>query len=530
MLRTIRSKITAILLTFIAILLGVVLHNLQGGFGTLAKNNTTSELTKLNAMLFEGLKVAMNSGDPEVINGFIDGAQHTPGVVNLQIFPAKDVIELMGLDKSVSDDVEIQRVFADKTQALKSYQSSDDSGYVMLKPLLAQESCLACHATSQIGDALGVAKITISNKQMLLDSDTILFEIVLWILGIALAMLIVLFFVFRSLVFAPIENLTNVAKDLSQGNGDLTKRLPVKNQDEIAKASAYINAFIQKISETIKSAKHASHQNIAQARNLSDSSKEIDSRIAQSVEVVHKSASMREEIEVVLQDSIALAQKSADDVRESFMQLTSTKEALTQMVSSLQQNVSTEHEIAGRLESDAKESERIKDVLALIDEIADQTALLALNANIEAARAGEAGRGFAVVADEVRKLAERTQKGLSEINAVVNVIIQSSHDTNAAMGQNVENISQVADSSTKSAEFLDQSMQSLQNALDASSHSLQKANELFKAISEILENLKQLDALISQNSQSVHTINAISKDIASKADMLNEQLDSFKCE
>lgn len=530
MLRTIRSKITIILLVFIAILLGVVLHNLQSGFSTFAKNNTTSELNKLNAVLFEGLKVAMNSGDPETISSFIDGAQHTPGVVNLEIFPSKDVVELMGLHKPVSTDEEIQKVFADKTQVLTAYQSSDDSGYAMLKPLLAQESCLMCHATSQMGDALGVAKITISNKEMLAYSDMILFKIVLWILGIALVMLVVLFFVFKHLVFAPIENLANVAKDLSQGDGDLTKRLPVKNQDEIAKASAHINAFIQKISETISSAKHTSHQNITQARNLSDSSKEIDSRITQSVEVVHKSASMREEIEIVLQDSIALAQRSADDVRESFKQLTSTKEALTQMVQSLQQNVSTEHEIAQRLEEDAKESERVKDVLALIDEIADQTALLALNANIEAARAGEAGRGFAVVADEVRKLAERTQKGLSEINAVVNVIIQSSHDANAAMGKNVENISQVADSSIKSAEFLEQSMQSLQNALDASSHSLQKANELFKAISEILENLKQIDTLINQNSQSVHTINSISKDIASKADILNQQLDSFKCQ
>ena len=529
MLRTIRSKITLILLVFIAILLGVVLHNLHNGFGILAKNNITSELNKLNAMLFEGLKVAMNSGDPEVINGFINGAQHTPGVVNLEIFPSKDVIELMGLNKSPSDDAEIEKIFAYKSQLLKSYQSNNDNGYVMLKPLIAQESCLMCHATSQIGDALGVAKITISNKEMLTYSDTILFEVVLWILGVALVMLVVLFFVFKHLVFAPIENLTNVAKDLSQGDGDLTKRLPVKNQDEIAKASAYINAFIQKISDTISNAKHTSHQNITQARNLSDSSKEIDSRIAQSVEVVHKSASMREEIEVVLQDSIALAQRSADDVRESFKQLTNTKEVLAQMVQSLQQNVSTEHEIAGRLEADAKESERIKDVLVIIDEIADQTALLALNANIEAARAGEAGRGFAVVADEVRKLAERTQKSLSEINAVINVIIQSSHDANAAMGQNVENISQVADSSTKSAEFLEQSMQSLQSALDASSHSLQKANELFKAISEILENLKQLDTFISQNSQSVHTINTISKDIASKANTLNEQLDSFKC-
>ena len=501
MLGTIRSKITAILLSFIAILLGVVLFNLQSGFKSLAKNNTTSELNKLNAMLFEGLKVAMNSGDPEVINGFINGAQHTPGVLNLQIFPSRDVIELMGLQKSVSDDVEIKRIFADKTQELRAYQSSGDSGYVMLKPLLAQESCLACHGTSQIGDALGVAKITISNKEMLADSDRILLEIVLWILGVVGAMLIVLFFVFRTLVFAPIENLANVAKDLSQGDGDLTKRLPIRNQDEIAKASAYINAFIQKISDTISNAKHTSHQNITQARNLSDSSQEIDSRIAQSAEVVHKSASMREELEVVLQDSIALAQRSADDVKESFTQLTNTKEVLAQMVRSLQQNVSTEHEIASRLESDAKESERIKDVLALIDEIADQTALLALNANIEAARAGEAGRGFAVVADEVRKLAESTQKSLKDIEVSINLLAGNIDE----ICHNAKESKETFDNLIQESEDSKQSLQNIQDSLQAIISGITSQNSatlgVSKQIQDMIESFQQLNTLINQSAQ-----------------------------
>ena len=97
-----------------------------------------------------------------------------------------------------------------------------------------------------------------------------------------------------------------------------------------------------------------------------------------------------------------------------------------------------EEELSGKLIQLTQDTEQVKDVLSVISDIAEQTNLLALNAAIEAARAGEHGRGFAVVADEVRKLAERTQKSLAEINATINVVIQSISETSDAMIKNAE--------------------------------------------------------------------------------------------
>lgn len=328
----------------------------------------------------------------------------------MEVFPSQAIIELMGLNKTYTTTPEILEVFKTKKEFIRTYEADKDQGYLMAKPIIAEESCLMCHATSQVGEVLGVAEMQISTQELMNRSQEIQFKIIFWMIGVGIIALLILFFLFNRWVFNPILNLTNVAYDLSKGEGDLTKRLPIRSEDEIAKASSYINDFIQKIDDTVANAKDASHQNILQSTQLSTASKEIDERIECLVKIVERSTKLGNNIELMLNDSMSLVQKSAHDIQDSAKQLSKTKALLLKVINEVQGNVSTERDIAERLSQTAQETDKIKGVLTIIAEIADHTSLLALNANIEAARAGEAGRGFAVVADEVRKLAERTQK------------------------------------------------------------------------------------------------------------------------
>ena len=220
----------------------------------------------------------------------------------------------------------------------------------------------------------------------------------------------------------PISTMRQVMQELAAGAGDLTARVKVTGQDEIADIAQSFNAMMDKlrtlISDVTANAKRLDHQ-AAQVKQSLDA---LASNAARQSDDASATASALEEVSVSVGQVAEHAREAAHITQQTDVLAQAGDEAARRAATGMEEIARAIDETAGLVTGLAERSNQIRGIVAVIHDIADQTNLLALNAAIEAARAGEQGRGFAVVADEVRKLAERTTQATAEIAHVIDGI------------------------------------------------------------------------------------------------------------
>ena len=326
----------------------------------------------------------------------------------------------------------------------------------------------------------------------------------------------------------PMNRLNDAIKDIAQGEGDLTRRLTVENDDEFGDLSHSFNIFIEKIQHSIEQVKESTEQ--------------LDTAIESLVSQTHSSLSMYDD-QSKRTDSVAAAinQFSATSMdisnnAESASQLAkNADEHSTQNQEALSHSVTTIHQLSANMEKAQQtinslntHTASIGQVLEVIKGVSEQTNLLALNAAIEAARAGEAGRGFAVVADEVRQLAHRTQQSTQEIEDTVSQLQKGSNLAVELMKTSLQDSEKSVQQADAVGNLMSHVIQAIKQINDAN-HSVASATDEQNQVVKLLDtDIQTISALSIQGKANLNdTLNECTK-LKQQFSALENMVQKFK--
>lgn len=409
------------------------------------------------------------------------------------------------------------------TQNIKNVKSPEVHSIESIKNEAIQLYTQPVYSRGTDGAPIGFVSIGLSKDELKADQRSS----ILWSVGFALVLVgvaIALFrFIMNRTIIYPINSIVTTIS-----NADLNVRFNSKENDEVGELQRAFDTFIESIRQTLTRVQETTKNVTASTTEISSSTEEMAAGSSEQSSQTSEVAVAIEEMTRTLEDSAKNIQTAAETAQKAGEEAQQGGTVVDETIEGMRRISMVVSQSAEQVKILGSSSDKIGEIIEVIDDIADQTNLLALNAAIEAARAGEQGRGFAVVADEVRKLAERTSKATKEIAMMIR---QIQTDTNHA----VVSMEKGTDEVGKGISLAEQAGTMLKNIVgnaDTVSQMMQQiattSREQTVTANQISKNVESISTVTQQSASGVQQIAKTADDLNTLAANLEQLIGQFK--
>ncbi|PUD72253.1 methyl-accepting chemotaxis protein TlpB [Helicobacter pylori] len=354
-------------------------------------------------------------------------------------------------------------------------------------------------------------------------------KLFLWILTATIALVVLTLIYAKLRIVKRIDELVLKINAFSHGDKDLRAKIDVGDRnDEISQVGRGINLFVENARLIMEEIKGISTSNKTSMDELVQIAQETQRSMKDSSTTLNSVKNKATDVMSMMNASIEQSQGLRKRLIETQGLVKESKDAIGDLFSQIIESAHTEEELSSKVEQLSRNADDVKSILDIINDIADQTNLLALNAAIEAARAGEHGRGFAVVADEVRNLAGRTQKSLAEINSTIMVIVQEINAVSSQMNLNSQKMERLSDMSKSVQETYEKMSSNLSSVVRDSNQSMDDYAKSGRQIEAMVSDFVEVEKVASNTLADSSDILNIATHVSGTTMNLDKQVNLFK--
>ncbi len=480
---------------------------------------------------------SLERGEMEKFTRLLEAQRQMDGLIEFSLY------DMDGFVTHSSGEEHLQKALPEEFRNVLLYSSDmlqrHKNGVIEIyRPQVIVGECIRCHTSWEEGAIGGVTSIRLSaealsraqlqaEKTLTMASRTYFINSLITIGAIIVFFIITMYLSVSRFVKRPLSRITTSFKDLSEGEGDLTRSIEVVSKDELGELAHFFNIFLEKLRSQMIKIKESSEILTRSVNDLSVSSKEIFS-------TSNYQASAVKEVVSTMEDSDRLSKSVAERIGEVVNLAEKTRTNVENGFSITRQNTEQMDEIRnanGEIIKGMKilgaQIKSIWEIVEIINSVADQTKIIAFNADLEASSAGEAGKKFKIVAHEIRRLADNTRTSTEEIQDKIDEIQHASDNLIALSEGGTRKITE----GWKLSKSLDAVFQEILNSSETSAESAQRIstsiNQQADAFEQILLTLRQISDGIDNFVVSTESTTQASETLRQMADDLKEIVDKY---